>query len=107
MKLDCSMTTHLRLKMFSVYSRIQDNSVSIGGIVSPQPSQYGSVSIGLVLNIGLGYGVVGRGPIPDRAMMGLFPSPPRPDQLGSPPKRPGREADHSPPSGAEVKNACS
>jgi hypothetical protein len=51
----------------------------------------------------------------------FFPSPPRPDRLWSPPsflssgyqghslgvKRPGREADHSPPSSAEVKNAWS
>jgi hypothetical protein len=45
----------------------------------------------------------------------FFSSPPRPHQLWGPPnllsngyqkvKRPGREADHSPPSSAEVKNA--
>jgi hypothetical protein len=52
----------------------------------------------------------------------FFSSPPRPDRFWNPPslqsngyqgnlslgvKRPGREADHSPPSSAEVKNPCS
>jgi hypothetical protein len=52
-----------------------------------------------------------------RLGLGIFLPPPRPERLWGPPgllfngyagvKRPGRAADHSPPSSAEVKNAFS
>jgi hypothetical protein len=72
------------------------------------------------VTIATGYGQDGRGSIPSRGWE-FFSSPPRPDQLwgtsSQPPiqwvakslspglKRPGREADNSSPSSAEVKNA--
>jgi hypothetical protein len=65
----------------------------------------------------LGYGLDDQGSIPG-AGWEFFSKPPRPERLWGPPsllsngvpgalslgvKRPGREADHSPPSSAEVK----
>jgi hypothetical protein len=75
------------------------------------------------VGIALGYMLDDRGSIPGRDRE-FFSSPPRPDRLWGPPgllsngyegegvlssgvKRPGREADHSPSSNAEVKNAGS
>jgi hypothetical protein len=73
------------------------------------------------LGIALGYGLKDRGSIPGGGWE-FFSSPPRPERLWGRPsllsngylgalslgkKRPGREADHSPPSSAEVKNAWS
>jgi hypothetical protein len=69
------------------------------------------------VSIALGYGLDDRGSIPGGCWE-FFSSPPRPEWLWGPPsllsngyqgllslgvKRPGREADHSPPSSAEVK----
>jgi hypothetical protein len=64
----------------------------------------------------LGYGLDDRG-LPLGRGREFFSSPPRQDRLWGPPsplysgypggKRPGREADHVPPSSAEVKNAWS
>jgi hypothetical protein len=66
------------------------------------------------IGIAAGYGLDGRDSIPDRAKI-FFSTPQRPDRLWGPPrllyngyrgvfrlgvKRPGREADHSPPSSA-------
>jgi hypothetical protein len=72
-------------------------------------------AVGIAIGYGLDDGVVGvRVPVGSR----IFSSPHRPDRLRGPPsllfnvygglfsrgvKRPGREADHSPPTSAEVK----
>jgi hypothetical protein len=66
--------------------------------------------------IALGYGLNDRG-FESRQGLGIFSSPPRPDRTTQPSiqwvqgvlflwvKQPGREADHSPPTSAEVKTA--
>jgi hypothetical protein len=100
--LDPHETKLIRPKIFTVNSQYQ---------ISPKCVQYNS-SVG----IATGYGLDGRGSIPGRDKMFLFPIAPRalgptqfpiqwvPGALSSGIKRSGREDDHSSPSSVEVKD---